>query len=155
MEIIKENKANKVQSKDCCEEENTKGIPKKGKVHRNNEGHENDEEGEHQPAGREVPAWKSHWLLLLSLVILFVMLILQFGFKYVPAFPIDLITFSLAYLLAGYSVLGMALRKVKRFDFFNEFFLMSVATIGAFTIGSYSEGVAVMVFYSIGEFVEN
>ena len=42
-----------------------------------------------------------------------------------------------------------------RFDFFNEFFLMSVATIGAFAIGSYSEGVAVMVFYSIGEWFQD
>src|SRR5690606_6428062 len=36
----------------------------------------------------------------------------------------------------------------------NEFFLMSVATVGAFAIGSYSEGVAVMVFYSIGEWFQ-
>jgi len=49
----------------------------------------------------------------------------------------------------------MAWRKAKRFDFFNEFFLMSVATIGAFSIGSYSEGVAVMVFYSIGEWFQD
>jgi len=57
--------------------------------------------------------------------------------------------------LAGYNVLGMAWQKAKHFDFFNEFFLMSVATIGAFSIGSYSEGVAVMVFYSIGEWFQD
>ncbi|WP_242670995.1 heavy metal translocating P-type ATPase [Flavobacterium aquidurense] len=49
----------------------------------------------------------------------------------------------------------MAYRKAIRFDFFNEFFLMSVATIGAFAIGSYSEGVAVMAFYSIGEWFQD
>jgi Cd2+/Zn2+-exporting ATPase len=49
----------------------------------------------------------------------------------------------------------MAWRKAKHFDFFNEFFLMSVATLGAFSIGSYSEGVAVMVFYSIGEWFQD
>ena len=83
------------------------------------------------------------------------MLVLQFGFKYTPAFPVDLIIYYSAYLLAGYNVLNLAFRKAKRFDFFNEFFLMSVATIGAFAIGSYSEGVAVMVFYSIGEWFQD
>ncbi|MBL7991119.1 MAG: cadmium-translocating P-type ATPase, partial [Candidatus Kapabacteria bacterium] len=42
-----------------------------------------------------------------------------------------------------------------RADIFNEFFLMSVATVGAFAIGSYSEGVAVMVFYRIGEWFQD
>ncbi|WP_347051848.1 heavy metal translocating P-type ATPase [Flavobacterium olei] len=83
------------------------------------------------------------------------MLVLEFGFKFVPPFPADLIIFTAAYLLAGYNVLYMAYRKAIRFDFFNEFFLMSVATIGAFAIGSYSEGVAVMAFYSIGEWFQD
>ncbi|MBC7535977.1 MAG: cadmium-translocating P-type ATPase [Ferruginibacter sp.] len=83
------------------------------------------------------------------------MLLLEFGFMYKPLFPVDLIIYVVAYLLAGYNVLDLAFRKAKRFDFFNEFFLMSVATIGAFTIGSYSEGVAVMVFYSIGEWFQD
>ncbi|RYY30264.1 MAG: cadmium-translocating P-type ATPase [Sphingobacteriaceae bacterium] len=83
------------------------------------------------------------------------MLTLQFGFKYEPAFPLNLIIYLVAFALAGYNVLGMAYRKAKHFDFFNEFFLMSVATIGAFSIGSYSEGVAVMVFYSIGEWFQD
>jgi Cd2+/Zn2+-exporting ATPase len=106
--------------------------------------------GEEQESG-----WKSHWQLLLSLTILLIMLVLEFGLKYKPPFPADLITYSIAYLLGGYNVLYMAFRKVKRFDFFNEFFLMSVATLGAFAIGSYSEGVAVMIFYSIGEWFQD
>ncbi len=99
--------------------------------------------------------WPSHWPLLSALMILLVMLILEFGFSYKPQFPLNLIIYSLAYLLAGYNVLGLAFRKAMRLDFFNEFFLMSVATIGAFSIGSYSEGVAVMVFYSIGEWFQD
>ncbi|RYE56213.1 MAG: heavy metal translocating P-type ATPase, partial [Sphingobacteriales bacterium] len=47
-----------------------------------------------------------------------------------------------------------AIRKLKRGDIFNEFVLMSVATLGAFYIGEYIEGVAVMVFYSIGEWFQ-
>lgn len=102
----------------------------------------------------EESSWKSHWQLLLSILILFVMLTLEFGFDYVPPFPGNLIIFSIAYLLSGYNVLYLAWRKALRFDFFNEFFLMSVATLGAFAIGEYSEGVAVMAFYSIGEWFQ-
>ncbi|RZK41125.1 MAG: cadmium-translocating P-type ATPase, partial [Pedobacter sp.] len=47
-----------------------------------------------------------------------------------------------------------AIRKLKRGDIFNEFVLMSVATLGAFYIGEYIEGVAVMVFYAIGEWFQ-
>ena len=103
----------------------------------------------------EEASWKSHWPLLSALAILMVMLILEYGFKYQPHFPFNLVIFCIAFLLAGYNVLGMAWRKAKHFDFFNEFFLMSVATLGAFSIGSYSEGVAVMVFYSIGEWFQD
>lgn len=98
---------------------------------------------------------KRHWQLLVSLAILVIMLVLEFGFKYKPPFPIDLIIYGAAYLLGGSNVLFMAFTKAKRFDFFNEFFLMSVATLGAFAIGSYSEGVAVMIFYSIGEWFQD
>lgn len=103
----------------------------------------------------EEEGWQSHWRLLTALAILLIMLTLEFGFKYQPPFPVNLVIFLVAFLLAGYNVLGMAWLKAKHLDFFNEFFLMSVATLGAFSIGSYSEGVAVMVFYSIGEWFQD
>ena len=56
-----------------------------------------------------------------------------------------------AYILAGRSVLTLAFRKSTRGDIFNEFVLISVATIGAFIIGKYEKAVAVIVFYQIGE----
>ncbi|MEO5777337.1 MAG: heavy metal translocating P-type ATPase [Flavobacterium sp.] len=117
------------------------------------ENHSDDDGHNHDAA--EDSGWRSHWQLLLAIVILFVMLIAEFGFHYILAFPVNVIIFGIAYLLAGYNVLYLAFRKAIRFDFFNEFFLMSVATIGAFAIGSYSEGVAVMAFYSIGEWFQD
>ena len=99
--------------------------------------------------------WRSRWPLLLSLAMLTVMLTLEFGFAWALPFPVDLIIYLAAYLLGGYNVLYMAFRKAKRLDFFNEFVLMSVATVGAFAIGSYSEGVAVMIFYSVGEWFQD
>ena len=104
---------------------------------------------------KEPDGWIDHWPLLLSLIILLIMLTLDYGFKYRPGFAFELAIYTSAYLLAGYNVLNLAFRKAIRFDIFNEFFLMSVATIGAFAIGSYSEGVAVMVFYSIGEWFQD
>ncbi len=115
------------------------------------DGEDNDESHESDNSA----SWLSHWPLLTALAILLVMLILEYGFKYRPPFPINLIIYTAAYLLAGYNVLNLAFRKAIRLDFFNEFFLMSVATIGAFALGSYSEGVAVMVFYSIGEWFQD
>nr|WP_294900371.1 heavy metal translocating P-type ATPase [uncultured Pedobacter sp.] len=97
---------------------------------------------------------KENWPLLTALLILILMQLLVLGFHIKLNKFIELGIYILAYLLAGYKVLDLAWRKAKRFDFFNEFFLMSVATLGAFAIGSYSEGVAVMVFYSIGEWFQ-
>lgn len=59
--------------------------------------------------------------------------------------------YALAYLPVGVPVWKEALEGVRRREFFNEFTLMGIATIGAFCIGEYPEGVAVMLFYSIGE----
>jgi Cd2+/Zn2+-exporting ATPase len=141
------NHSKKNKNEDCCGADDKKTLPKQQEIHTDDDGHNH---GSEEPSG-----WKSHWQLLLSLVILVIMLTLEFGISFIPAFPINLIVFIAAYLLAGSNVLALAFRKAKRFDFFNEFFLMSVATIGAFAIGSYSEAVAVMIFYSIGEWFQD
>lgn len=114
-----------------------------------------DHDHDHDHGDGESSGWKGQIPLLTSLAILAVMLTLEYGFKFIPAKPVSLLIFGAAFLLAGYNVLKLAFRKAMRLDFFNEFFLMSVATIGAFSIGSYSEGVAVMVFYSIGEWFQD
>ncbi|MBL7575422.1 Cd2+/Zn2+-exporting ATPase [Peptoniphilus asaccharolyticus DSM 20463] len=63
--------------------------------------------------------------------------------------------FLLLYLVAGYEVIFSALKKIKTGDFLDEEFLMSIASIGAFVIGEYPEGIAVMLFYSVGEFFQD
>jgi Cd2+/Zn2+-exporting ATPase len=122
----------------------------------NKHDHGDHDHGEHDhDHGAGGSGWKSQLPLLAALLILAVMLTLDYGFHIQPANSIQLVIFGIAFLLSGYNVLNLALRKALRLDFFNEFFLMSVATIGAFCIGSYSEGVAVMVFYSIGEWFQD
>lgn len=97
----------------------------------------------------------SHWPLLMALLVLVIMQVLELGFKLELDHLVSLPIYGAALLLAGYPVFALAFRKASRLDFFNEFVLMSVATIGAFTIGAYSEGLAVMVFYSIGEWFQD
>jgi Cd2+/Zn2+-exporting ATPase len=59
--------------------------------------------------------------------------------------------YILAYLPVGYPVLMLGINNILKGNFFTEFFLMSIASIGAFAIGEYPEGVAVMLFYGVGE----
>ena len=55
------------------------------------------------------------------------------------------------YLIIGYDVLLDAVKNIRKGQIFDEQFLMAIATIGAFAIGDYAEGVAVMLFYQVGE----
>lgn len=103
----------------------------------------------------DTSGWKQHWDLLAALAILVVLLVLEYAFNIVLPNITLLIINLVAYVLAGRNVLSLAFRKSIRGDFFNEFVLMSVATIGAFIIGEYEEGVAVMVFYQIGEWFQD
>ena len=124
------------------------------KITDNKEEHQHSADDGHDH-GAEEAGWKAHWDLLLALAILVVLLTLEYGFKItLPNIP-SLIVNAIAWLLAGRKVADLAFRKSKRGDFFNEFVLMTVATVGAFLIGEYEEGVAVMVFYSIGEWFQD
>ena len=63
--------------------------------------------------------------------------------------------FGLAYLPVGLPVLWKAFKTIRKGDIFTEFFLMGLATVGAFAIGEYPEGVAVMLFYAVGELFQD
>jgi Cd2+/Zn2+-exporting ATPase len=64
---------------------------------------------------------------------------------------LQLLVYGVAYYAVGKPVVQKALKMLFTADLFNEFFLMSLATIGAFAIGEYAEAVAVMLFYTVGE----
>ncbi|GGG60507.1 heavy metal translocating P-type ATPase [Bizionia arctica] len=92
-------------------------------------------------------------------IISFIMLIVGIALDYfdVAFFKdwIRIIWYSIAYLPVGFPVLKEGWNSIKKGDVFTEFFLMSIATIGAFIIGEYPEGVAVMLFYAVGELFQN
>lgn len=68
---------------------------------------------------------------------------------------LKIIFFVVSYLFAGYDVVNSAFRNILRGDVFDENFLMAVASLGAFAIGEAPEGVAVMLFYQIGELFQS
>lgn len=111
---------------------------------------------DHPPHSHQTASiWQQHGALLAALVILLLMLVLEYGFQIRFQQIVEFIIYAMAYMLAGRQVVQLAFRKASHFDFFNEFVLMTVATLGAFALGAYSEGVAVMVFYSIGEWFQD
>lgn len=63
--------------------------------------------------------------------------------------------YMIPYLIVGYDILRKAVKGIMKRQVFDECFLMAVATIGAIVLGEYTEGVAVMLFYQIGELFEN
>lgn len=70
-------------------------------------------------------------------------------------FPFDLLLFMIPYLLVGWDVVWRALRNIAHGSVFDENFLMSIATIGAICLGDYTEAVAVMLFFQVGELFQN
>jgi len=68
---------------------------------------------------------------------------------------LELTIFIISYIIVGGKVVLSAVKGIARGQVFSEHFLMSIATIGAFFVGSYPEGVAVMLFYLLGELFED
>lgn len=92
--------------------------------------------------------------LIISLVIFFSGLILDFWIKadwFTGNVWLRFGWYFTSYILVAFSVFREAFELAGQFDFFNEFSLMGVATVGAFAIGEFPEAVAVMLFYTIGE----
>lgn len=81
--------------------------------------------------------------------------IFAFGFLFKGYEAISVVLFVLAYALAGFDVLYRAVRNILRGQIFDENFLMAIATVGAFIIGDFAEGAAVMLFYQVGELFQS
>lgn len=123
----------------CCAHDHS------AQSHDHHEGHSHD----HSQKNPYLPA-------LLSFILLVIGLVLDYAIQ--PAFFsgwIRLAWYLLAYLPVGFPVLKQGIQLAIKGDLFTEFFLMGIATIGAFSIGEYPEGVAVMLFYAIGELFQH
>ncbi|PRX56215.1 heavy metal translocating P-type ATPase [Flagellimonas meridianipacifica] len=106
------------------------------------------------------PPKKSNLNTYLPAIFSFVMLIAGIAIDYFDAIPLSnewvrIVWYSMAYIPVGFPVIREGWNSIRNGDFFTEFFLMSIATLGAFAIGEYPEGVAVMLFYAVGELFQS
>lgn len=120
----------------------------KSKKEHNHEGHDHDHSHEVQD--------KSTLQLFLPAIVSFALLLIGIAFDNFIENNwfngwVRLVWYLIAYIPVGIPVLKEAYESIVKGDVFSEFFLMGIATIGAFAIGEYPEGVAVMLFYSVGE----
>lgn len=124
------------------------------KAHQHNQehshGHADSDDHDHDHGG-DPSSFKTYLPAIVTLVMLLIGIAFDNVFK-VEAFKIVRpYWYILAYLPVGIPVLQEVWETFKNKEFFTEFSLMSIATIGAFAIGEYPEGVTVMLFYTIGE----
>ena len=100
--------------------------------------------------------FQEYWKAGLSFILLISGIIMNaLDFSFFHKEYVALIWYIVAYLPVGLPVMKEAWESMKEKDYFSEFTLMIVATIGAFYIGEYPEGVAVMLFYTIGELFQD
>lgn len=128
--------------KNCCGDDDLNLI---NHSHHHNEHTDEDHDHDHST---------NKWTLIFSLLVFFTGLILQYIIKaewFIANEWIRLIWFAIAYIPVAFPVWIQAFELFVKKDFFNEFSLMGVATLGAFFIQEYPEGVAVMLFYTVGE----
>lgn len=122
-------------------------VPKK-EEHHAHDGHDHSHDHSHEGS----LGWKAYLPALISLVLLVSGLAAEhlFNLQFFKGW-IKVVWYSLAYFPVGLPVIKEAWEALLKGEVFTEFFLMSIATIGAFAIGEYPEGVAVMLFYAVGE----
>jgi len=115
-------------------------------------GEHSHDDGHNHSTVEEVSNFKAYLPAIFS----FVLLIVGIAVDYFDTFPffkgwVRVVWYTVAYIPVGFPVIKEGWKSIVNGDFFTEFFLMSIATLGAFAIGEYPEGVAVMLFYAVGE----
>ena len=88
--------------------------------------------------------------IIIALILFLIALIIDFGNVW-----INNVIYIIAYIIVGFEIVRKALRNITRGKVFDENFLMTVATIGAFGIGEFPEAAAVMLFYQVGELFQS
>ena len=119
--------------------------------HDNHEDEHSDDDGHNHSSGEQ-----TIFQMFSPPIVSFVLLLIAIGLDtYFPqpwfAGWVRIVWYVISYLPVGFPVLKEAFESITKGEIFSEFLLMSIATLGAFAIGEYPEGVAVMLFYAVGE----
>lgn len=138
---------------DCC---NTKPKTTHNHTEEHDHNHEHSHDHDHNHENGEQTNFQLFFPVLLSFTLLIVGIIADHWLK-LDWFSgyIRLIWYVIAYTPVGLPVLKESFEGITKGDIFSEFLLMSIATLGAFAIGEYPEGVAVMLFYAVGEIFQS
>lgn len=139
----------------CCTQEEkiyTQAGAKELVNEKHQHDHSDDDGHDHSHSGSNDSVFKMFLPAIISLVLLLTGIAMD---NWLPQtwFTgwVRIIWYVVAYAPVGFPVLADAVKSIRKGEIFSEFFLMGVATIGAFAIGEYPEGVAVMLFYAVGE----
>ena len=141
-------------------EPGTKVLPKEAKTFKNEEkdhdhGHSHshgDDHGHgHDHGHSDEEGNNKNKIIRFSIGVIIFIIGIIFKFDYFAEFGL----FFISYLLIGGDILIIAIKNILRGQVFDENFLMALATVGAFSIGQFSEGVGVMLFYQVGEFFQD
>lgn len=139
----------------CCtleEKIHSKTDKQTGCCSTHNKQHDHSDDDGHDHSGTDQTTFQ----MFLPAIISFTLLLIAIGFD--NYFTQNWFTgwvriawYIMAYIPVGFPVLKEAFESIRKGEIFSEFLLMCIATIGAFSIGQFPEGVAVMLFYAIGE----
>ena len=140
--VIENNSGEVLNQNQCCQ----------GDCSRHDEQHLHKHASSHEHIVRElkvIEILKEQKNLLLGFVIFLIAVLFPLQQR------VEIVLYLMSYLLIGGNVIGTVWRHIKRGEIFDENFLMTVATVGAFCIGEYPEAIAVMLFYEIGELFQS
>ena len=143
----------------CCTQQEkvyinagAKELLKNGHSHDDGHDHNHEEGDGHDHSASNQTTMQMFLPAMISLALLLVAIAFDYYVK--PdwfAGWVRIVWYAIAYIPVGFPVLKEAFESMRMGEIFSEFLLMGIATIGAFSIGEYPEGVAVMLFYAVGE----
>ena len=143
----------------CCTQEEkiyskagASSLLKEGHSHDDGHDHDHEEGDGHDHSGGSQTTLQMFLPAIISLILLFAAIALDNWFpqSWFTGW-VRIVWYAIAYLPVGFPVIKEAVESIGKGEIFSEFLLMTIATIGAFAIGEYPEGVAVMLFYAVGE----
>jgi len=147
--MVHQHKYDKNGKQLCCTQQE-KIYANAGAKHLLHEGHTHDDGHDHENSNQTT--LQMFTPPIISLVLLLVAIAFDYYVK--PGWFtgwVRIVWYAVAYIPVGFPVMKEAFESIRKGEIFSEFLLMCIATIGAFSIGEYPEGVAVMLFYAVGE----
>ena len=137
-------------AKELLKDGHTEGDGHDHSKHAESKAEEHGDDDGHDHSGGSESIFKMFLPSIISLVLLLIAIANYFPQTWFTGW-VRIAWYVLAYIPVGFPVIKEAIQSIGKGEIFSEFLLMSIATIGAFAIGEYPEGVAVMLFYAVGE----